>query len=193
MKTFCRWACLLLLLPLFATGCANNTPISQGKTPDKEAKIQAALNQLDPDDRKLAKEQKFCAVETENRLGSMGKPIKLTIEEETVFVCCKGCEKTALKEPKKTLARAEEFKIQSALAQLDPADRKLAEQQKYCAVSPESRLGSMDVPVKVMLKDQPVFLCCKGCEKAAKKDPDKTLAKVKELKTANAEKNTNGT
>ena len=120
----------------------------------------------------------------------MGKPVKLTIEDETVFVCCKSCEKTALKDPKKTLARVEEFKIQSALNHLDPADRKLAEQQKYCAVSPESRLGSMDVPVKVILKDQPVFLCCKGCEKSARKNPDKTLASVKELKAANAAEST---
>jgi hypothetical protein len=27
-----------------------------------------------------------------------------------------------------------------------------------------------------------VFLCCKGCEKKALADPDRTLAKVKELK-----------
>jgi hypothetical protein len=33
-----------------------------------------------------------------------------------------------------------------------------------------------------MVKDQPVFLCCKGCQKKALADPDKTLAKVKELR-----------
>ena len=37
-------------------------------------------------------------------------------------------------------------------------------------------------PVKVMVKDQPVFLCCKSCRKKALADPDKTLAKVKQLK-----------
>lgn len=95
-----------------------------------------------------------------------------------------------LKDPKKTLARAEEFKIQAVLAQLDPTDRELAEEQKFCAVSPESRLGSMDKPVKIMLKDKPVFLCCKGCEKSARKDPDKTLARVKELKAAHATEHT---
>jgi hypothetical protein len=31
-------------------------------------------------------------------------------------------------------------------------------------------------------KGQPVFLCCAGCEAAAKTDPAKTLATVKELK-----------
>jgi hypothetical protein len=182
MNRYSRWACPFLLLPLFLLGCTNSTPVSQEKPQDKEAKIKAALAQLDPDDRTLAEEQKFCAVETENRLGSMGKPIKLTIEDETVFLCCKGCEKAARKDAKKTLARVEELRVQVALDHLDPADRKLAEQQRYCAVSEESRLGSMDVPVKIMIKDQPVFLCCKGCEKAAKKDADKTLATVKKLK-----------
>jgi hypothetical protein len=33
-----------------------------------------------------------------------------------------------------------------------------------------------------MVKDQPVFLCCKGCRRKALADPDKTLAKVAELK-----------
>ena len=106
MKTLHRWAALVLLLPLFAIGCSNNASISQEKPEDKEAKIKAALDQLDPADRTLAEEQKFCAVEPKNRLGSMGKPIKLTIEDEPVFVCCKSCEKAALKDPKKTLARA---------------------------------------------------------------------------------------
>jgi hypothetical protein len=184
MKASLQGAILLLFLSLLTFGCANNgSPPPQ----DKEAKIAAGLDKLDPEDRELAEEQKFCAVETENRLGSMGKPIKLTIKDETVFVCCKHCEETAKKDPDKTLARVEEFKIQSALDQLDPADRKLAEAQKFCATDPESRLGSMGKPAKVMIKDQPVFLCCKGCEKAARKDPDKTLAAVKKLKSANAE------
>jgi len=46
----------------------------------------------------------------------------------------------------------------------------------------------MGVPVKVMVKDQPVFLCCKGCQKEALADPDKTLARVKELRAKYGEK-----
>jgi len=45
------------------------------------------------------------------------------------------------------------------------------------------------VPLEVTVKDQPVFLCCKGCQKKALADPDKTLVAVAELKTrAKAEK-----
>jgi hypothetical protein len=85
-------------------------------------------------------------------------------------------------------AADKEAKIRQALDKLSPEDRKLAEAQKYCVVEEENRLGSMKTPVKVMVKDQPVFLCCEGCKKEALKDPDKTLARVKELREKNAPK-----
>jgi hypothetical protein len=40
----------------------------------------------------------------------------------------------------------------------------------------------MGAPVKILLKGQPVFWCCKGCLAMAQENPDKTLTKVKELK-----------
>jgi hypothetical protein len=64
---------------------------------------------------------------------------------------------------------------------LSDEDRALAEAQGYCAVAGQP-LGAMGMPVKLTLNDQPVFLCCKGCEADAKADPEKTLAKVAELK-----------
>jgi uncharacterized protein (TIGR03000 family) len=72
------------------------------------------------------------------------------------------------------------------LSKLGPEDRKLAEAQKFCAVQDDIPLGAMGVPVKVMVKGQPVFLCCKECEDRALENPDKTLARVKELKEKNA-------
>jgi hypothetical protein len=77
---------------------------------------------------------------------------------------------------------ADETKIKANLAKLSAEDRKLAESQKWCAVEPDNELGSMGVPIKVVLKGEPVFLCCKGCVKAAKKNPDEILQKAKELK-----------
>jgi hypothetical protein len=71
------------------------------------------------------------------------------------------------------------------LAKLSPEDRKLAEEQRFCAVRTEDPLGSMGVPVKVMVKDQPVFLCCAACRTKAVAHADRTLAKVKELKEKN--------
>lgn len=67
-------------------------------------------------------------------------------------------------------------------AKLSPEDQRLVAAQEYCAVMEDSRLGSMGPPIKVMVKDVPVFVCCKGCQKKATADPDKTLAKVEELK-----------
>jgi hypothetical protein len=185
MKVCRVWTCPVLVLPLLALGCGGSDS-PQAKSQETEATIKANLAKLDPGDREQAEEQKYCAVETANRLGAMGKPVKVTIKDQTVFLCCKGCEKTAKKDPEKTLARVEEVQIRAALEQLDPTDRKLAEEQKFCATDPESRLGSMGKPVKIMLGEQPVFLCCAGCEKAARKDADKTLADVKKMKAANA-------
>jgi hypothetical protein len=76
----------------------------------------------------------------------------------------------------------EEAEIKENLAQLSPEDRKLADAQRYCAFEDDKRLGEMGVPYKLTILEQPVFLCCKGCEMDAKKHPEKTLAKVKELK-----------
>jgi Cu(I)/Ag(I) efflux system membrane fusion protein len=74
-------------------------------------------------------------------------------------------------------------KINAALAKLAPADRALAEAQRYCAVLEDSRLGSMGPPVKLLIEGQPVFLCCPGCKAKALADPQKTLAKVRQLKS----------
>jgi Cu(I)/Ag(I) efflux system membrane fusion protein len=65
--------------------------------------------------------------------------------------------------------------------QLPDADRKLALAQRACPVT-GAPLGSMGVPVKIILRGQPVFLCCQGCVAKAKKDPDGTLRKVAELR-----------
>lgn len=74
----------------------------------------------------------------------------------------------------------------AVLAELPPEDRKPAQEQRFCAVKPETPLGAMGPPPKVMLKGQPVFLCCEDCAEKARKEPDKTLAKVKELKARSA-------
>lgn len=71
--------------------------------------------------------------------------------------------------------------VTANLEKLTPDDRALAQSQKLCPVTDEP-LGSMGVPIKLTVKDQPVFICCKACEKSAQKDPDKTLQKVAELK-----------
>ena len=77
-------------------------------------------------------------------------------------------------------AQDKEASIRANLAKLPEKDRKLAEAQKWCAVETDDRLGAMGAPVKILIQNQPVFLCCKSCVDQAKKNPDQTLARVKE-------------
>jgi Cu(I)/Ag(I) efflux system membrane fusion protein len=75
-----------------------------------------------------------------------------------------------------------EAKVQAALAELSPEDRRLAEAQRFCPVQQRNRLGAMGPPDKVLLDGKPVFLCCAGCEDEAREHPRQTLDKVERLK-----------
>jgi Cu(I)/Ag(I) efflux system membrane fusion protein len=68
--------------------------------------------------------------------------------------------------------------ISSGLAELSVEDRELAKKQRICPVSGEV-LGAMGKPIKITIKGKTVFLCCDGCEKELKENPDKYLAKLK--------------
>jgi hypothetical protein len=57
------------------------------------------------------------------------------------------------------------------------SDEQLIARQKVCPVTNEE-LGSMGAPVKVMIDGRPIFICCKGCEKALRSDPKKYLIKI---------------
>jgi len=182
---------------------APSTPTAQPSDSGADPKIEAALAKLDAADRRVAEQQKFCPILPKSRLGSMGTPIKLTLEGQTVFVCCAGCVKSAKDKSKETLQKVAALKrqtasvpkpstqqdepdpkIRAALGKLSEADRKLAVAQRLCPVMDDSRLGSMDVPVKVMIEGQAVFLCCEGCKDTAMEKPKETLARVKQfLKT----------
>jgi Cu(I)/Ag(I) efflux system membrane fusion protein len=56
-------------------------------------------------------------------------------------------------------------------------DRLLAARQKICPVTGEP-LDSMGGPVRVDVAGRVVFICCKGCEGALRKDPGKYLGKL---------------
>jgi hypothetical protein len=85
--------------------------------------------------------------------------------------------------PPPSSGHVDEDAIKQNLAGLNPQDRELAMAQRFCPVMTDNRLGEMGPPIKVILKGQPVFLCCLGCVKKAQNDPDATLAKVAQLKT----------
>ena len=72
-------------------------------------------------------------------------------------------------------------RIKVQMAKLSPEDRVLAEKQVFCAIDQDSPLGSTGPVLKVNVKGQLVFLCCKGCEAEAKTHPDETLTKFQQL------------
>jgi YHS domain-containing protein len=133
--------------------------------------------------------QKVCPVMDEP-LGAMGTPIKVTVGEQPIFLCCRGCVKKVKAEPAKYLAMVGtgEQKMTSkparpaaaetlAVAPATAADNALIRSQKVCPVMDEP-LGSMGTPLKVMVGDKPIFLCCKGCVKEVQASPAKYVAKV---------------
>lgn len=177
----------VLVTPAFAQ--ARPTPDPQeGHDPKQTAaKIEAALAKLSETDRTAATTQRYCPMMDTVRLGAMGTPIKLMIEGKPVFVCCEHCKEDAAEDAKATLAKAEKLKkATAAVAKLPQADQPIAEAQLFCPIHEGGRLGSMGTPVKLMLDGKPVFLCCKGCEDAAREDTKATLAKVEKIKKDNA-------
>jgi multidrug efflux pump subunit AcrA (membrane-fusion protein) len=187
------------------------TTVRPSTPEDGDAKVNQALAKLSEEDRRIAEKQKFCPVLADSRLGSMGVPVKLDIENQPVFLCCDGCKKSALDNPQETLAKVKklkepksterspqsvpatekkdpEAKIQAALAKLSEEDRKIATEQRFCVVLPKSRLGSMGTPVKLTLAGETVFLCCEGCKDDVLADPDAAVKKAAALKAAQSGK-----
>ncbi len=97
----------------------------------------------------------------------------------TISAALTGCSKapeTAANPAGPTIAPADGHEMTSAGAvPLSAEDQALADRQKVCPVGGEA-LGSMGTPVKVMLGDRAVFLCCEGCRGAVEGNPEKYLA-----------------
>jgi outer membrane murein-binding lipoprotein Lpp len=109
---------------LVLAGCSNpnaGTPApadakATAKTPPADAhaaEVKAERDKLSADDRALVDAQEWCAINTTERLGSMGPPLKVTVKEQPVFLCCKGCQKKALADPERTLAAVAELKAKA--------------------------------------------------------------------------------
>jgi hypothetical protein len=91
-------------------GSSNVTRLRPSTPEDKGSKIEASLAKLPPADRAAAQEQRFCPVLSDSRLGSMGMPVKLSIEGQSVFLCCAGCKDKALANPDGTLAKVAQLR-----------------------------------------------------------------------------------
>lgn len=111
------------LVSLVSTGCSDHPPASPLATAERPAspptqpsevdEVAGIRKKLSAEDRILVDAQEWCVVMTDERLGAMGPPIKLTIKGEPVFICCKGCKKTAEANPDETLAKLKELKAKA--------------------------------------------------------------------------------
>jgi hypothetical protein len=71
----------------------------------------AGIKQLPKAEQDVAIAQVMCPVSSEN-LGGMGKPIKVTAEGRSFYLCCKNCEKDVKDDPKGVLAKLDKLKAE---------------------------------------------------------------------------------
>jgi YHS domain-containing protein len=64
----------------------------------------AEIKKLPEADQALALAQKVCPV-SDDHLGAMEKPFKMTVDGKTFFLCCAGCKKEVDKDPAKIIAK----------------------------------------------------------------------------------------
>jgi len=141
-------------------------------------------------DAELIARQKLCPVMDEP-LGGMGNPIKVTIGDKPIFLCCKGCIKKVKADPAKYLAMvygeaaeaggteasvpAGTEEVRSGVFKVSAEDAPFIAAQKVCPVMDEP-LDTMGGPYKVYAAGKAVYICCPGCAKKIAAQPQKYLA-----------------
>ncbi len=116
--------------------------------------------------------QKICPV-SGKPLGSMGDPVAVDVNGQKLYVCCAGCVEAVKSNPTKYATGRPQITVTTATQ----ADAAAIAAQKVCPVMDEP-LGGMGTPIKVMVGDKPIYLCCKGCIKKIQAEPAKYLAMV---------------
>ena len=91
-----------------AGNAADGTAASAASTiPPELEKYKDVIQKLPESEWAAVYKQKVCPV-SEEPLGSMGTPIKVTVKGHDVYICCEGCRKALEDEPDKYLKKIEE-------------------------------------------------------------------------------------
>ncbi len=128
-------------------------------------------------DAMLISLQKTCPV-TGKPLGAMGKPPKIMVKGKPLFVCCEPCSAKIEAKPDEYLAKyysAKGKEVRPGVFEATLADANAIAAQKKCPVMDEE-LGGMGTPQKVNVKRKAVYICCAGCAKKLRAEPEKHLA-----------------
>lgn len=158
---------------------------------------------LPANEQAAAMRQRTCPVIGEP-LGSMGKPIRVDVSGQSVYVCCEGCVNAVRRSPEKylttgnygppipnrsidqsrfpgpppsSLSGSAEVRIPEEMkgVRLLPANEQAAAlRQRTCPVNGEP-LGSMGKPIRVDVSGRSVYVCCAGCVNAVQRNPEKYL------------------
>jgi len=101
----------MTLTALALPGCSEQDapqPAAQPQPTDWKQGLDAetveAMSQLTDETRPAALAQETCPV-SDKALGSMGKPLMVTVDGRQVFLCCDGCEQDIKTEPGKYLSK----------------------------------------------------------------------------------------
>lgn len=105
----------------------------------------------------------------------------------TITVGLSGCAETSPPSADVAADSATEEPAEEAAAELSAEDQALVEAQIFCPVG--GKLGGMGTPVKVMVGEKPVFICCEHCREPLLEDPEKYLAELAEKQKKAAEEN----
>jgi YHS domain-containing protein len=117
----------------------------------------------------------YCIVDTAEKITDDDAENHLAVIGNRLFVfCCPPCEDTVRAEPAKYIAT-----LDKAVAEKQKADYPLS----TCVVSGQP-LDAMGGPINVVIANQLVQLCCKGCVSKVEQDPAGILAKVAEARKA---------
>lgn len=121
--------------------------------------------------------QETCPV-SGKRLGSMGKPVKSSLQGKDVYLCCSGCVNELKTHPEKYIANSPVKDGPPIRA--SKVDALAVATQKLCPVMDEP-LDAMGGPWKVTVKGQSVYVCCEGCIESVQDEPDLYIAKTQKL------------
>jgi len=120
-KAVYRTVAFLVACTPLLVGCANTSPVSppaahaDHSTHDHaghdhaghaggDPEIAKALASLSAADRAAVEKQRVCPV-TDEPLGSMGAPMKVSVQGHDVYICCEGCREVLQDDPNTFLAK----------------------------------------------------------------------------------------